>query len=114
MPKPQVKVFNPKGRNGYTSLKSARHAVERGRARWREENAVVEYIERTGHFVSECRPAAIQTPKPARAVMLEVTAIDSATCDSNMAQTFLAYPQPSRDSYSPAFPGLALDNAGLG
>ena len=44
MPQPQVRVHNPKTRNAFTSLKSARRYVERGRARWRADGSV-EFIE---------------------------------------------------------------------
>jgi hypothetical protein len=49
MSQPQVKVFNPKGRNGFTSLKSAQRYVKRGLARWRKDGAV-EFIDDTGDY----------------------------------------------------------------
>ncbi len=113
MPKIQVKVFNPLGRNGFTALKSARRDVKRGRAHWLEVDMVIEYSAHS-QISPPCIPSPFRPAKPAQSVNLEVAAIDAATCDSNMAQTFLAYPQRSLESYGPAYPALALDNAGLG
>jgi hypothetical protein len=116
MPKPQVKVYNPKGRYGYASLKSATRDVKRGRAFWRADGSV-EFIDAVvpAFEVLSCCPVRpnpkLMWPAPLKAQQIEAPPVIS---DSMMAQTFLAYPQKSRDSYSAAFPALALDNAGLG
>lgn len=115
MSQPQVRVYNPEGPYGFKSMKAAARAVARGKARWRVRNALVEYIEASSEpFVSECRPAVHQTPKPPRMVKFEVQHIDSAIFDAQLGQTFLAYPQRSLNSYEPDYPGLAGDRAGLG
>ncbi len=53
MSKLQVVIRNPKSPNGYTSLKSAQRYVERGRARWVQENAIVEFIDDKADYRAE-------------------------------------------------------------
>lgn len=111
MPQPHVRVYNPVGRHGFTSLKSARRDVKRGRAHWREVDRLIDYTERP-RSVPRCLSAGL--PVKRMQINLKVAAVDAQIYDSNLAQTFLSYPQRSLDSYGSAFPGLAQRNAGLG
>lgn len=116
MSKPQVKIYNPQGRNGYTSLKCAQKHVKRGGARWKVEDEIVEFI-RDGAVAtaSLCEPSVKLFTPPATSPNLPPTvSLPAFIFDSQLGQTFLQYPQRSRDSYSGAYPALRQRGAGLG
>lgn len=113
MPQIKVKVFNPVGKNGFTCLKSARRDVKRGRGHWLEVDMVIEYSA-SSQISPPCRPFSPLPAKPTQSVTLPPVVPAVEVSDSQMAQTFLPYPQRSLESCRPAYPALSRPGGGFG
>lgn len=113
MPKIQVKVFNPVGKNGFTCLKSARRDVKRGRGHWIEVDMVIEYTAQS-QISPPCMPPSREPARRAQFITLPPIVPAVEVSDSQMGQTFLSYPQRSLESCRPAYPALSRPGGGFG
>jgi len=117
MSKSKVKVSNSCSTSPFVSREKAERAVARQIAAWLPDGSILYLLNAPGSAsllnapgsTSSCaRPA-----KPAWGANLRAEQIPAPATDSHLAQTFLTYPQKSRDSYGGAYPALRREGAGL-